>query len=156
MKDIYKTLLSMIHTIYERDALIHELNVLDEHLFQANLTVRDAVRNFISARYAAELLHIAAELNIGATDGARLKTVVDEIIQELSQMKELHLRIAFDPNEDDLQALSQWIRFHVGVHAILNVTYDPTVTGGTILTYDGAYRDYSVATQIDEQLAHMA
>jgi hypothetical protein len=153
MKEIYKTLLSMIHTIYDRDALIHELNVLDEHLFQASQSTREAIRTYVSARYAAELIHITTELGIGQTENGRLKSVVDEIIDQLSHMKELDLRVAFDPNEEDIQALSQWIRFHVGVNAILNVTYDPTVTGGAIITYGGAYRDYSLATRIDEQLA---
>lgn len=153
MNQTYSTLLSMIHTVYDRDSLLHELNVLAEHLFQTEQSTRDAIRLYVSARYAAELQHLCVSLGIGPADSSQLKALVDGLTDELSHMKELQLRVAFDPNEDDIQALSQWVRFHVGVPALLNVTYDKTVTGGAIISYGGIYRDYSLSTQIDEHLA---
>jgi len=150
-------ILQMIHTSAQRDYVLHEINVLTEHLYSTKgESVRDNIRRYLTPHYASELIHLCDEAKISDTDTNAIKVMLNALTAGITAIGQLSLRVGFDPSDEDIKDLSQWIRYHIGIQVVLDVIHDPSVVGGAIMSFKGMYRDYSLSHKIEEMIIQQA
>ncbi len=146
----FTPILQLVHTTTQRDYMRYELSSLADHLFQnKQISVRNSLMQHMTSLYAPEMLHICDEAGIKDDDIEAVKAIVAELTTAVNELSELNLRVGFSPNEDDVKDISLWIRYHIGIQAVLNVVHDKTVVAGAIISYNGIYKNYSVSQKIE-------
>jgi len=78
------------------------------------------------------------------------KEEASKLEKKLRSLPEIKLEIAFSPNNDFLNRISQWLEKELGQKIILDITVNPKVTAGAIIEYQGNWRDFSLAKKIDQ------
>jgi F0F1-type ATP synthase delta subunit len=69
--------------------------------------------------------------------------------KDLQSLPKIKLEIAFSPNEDFLDKISQWLEKELRQKTILDITVNPDIVGGAVVEYQGNWRDFSLAKEID-------
>ena len=75
---------------------------------------------------------------------------LEKIKKYLLSLSEVKLEIAFSPSNDFLKEISLWFEKELGQKVILDLTVNPKIVGGAIIEYQGNWRDYSLAREIDK------
>jgi len=75
---------------------------------------------------------------------------LEKIKKYLLSLPEVKLEIAFSPSNDFLKNISLWFKEELGQKVILDLTVNPKIVGGAIIEYQGNWRDYSLAREIDK------
>ncbi|HUW71925.1 MAG TPA: F0F1 ATP synthase subunit delta [Candidatus Humimicrobiaceae bacterium] len=70
--------------------------------------------------------------------------------KKLRSLTEMKLEIAFSPDNDFLNRISQWLEKELGQKVILDITVNQKVVAGAIIEYRGNWRDFSSAKKIDQ------
>jgi len=70
--------------------------------------------------------------------------------KELKSLPEIKLEIAFSPDDNSLERISQWLEKELGQKIILDLTINPKIVAGAIIEYRGNWRDFSLAKEIDK------
>ncbi|TSC75984.1 MAG: hypothetical protein G01um101430_154 [Parcubacteria group bacterium Gr01-1014_30] len=81
----------------------------------------------------------------------KLKNEVDlKLEKKLKSLPEIKLEIAFSPKDNFLNKISEWLEKESGQKVILNLTINPKIVAGAIIEYQGNWRDFSLAGEIDK------
>jgi len=75
---------------------------------------------------------------------------LEKIKKHLLSLPEIRLEIAFSPSSEFLKKIDLWFKEELGRKIILDLTVNPKIVGGAIIEYQGNWRDYSLAKEIDE------
>ena len=88
----------------------------------------------------------------GVISGSRERqsAFLEKLEKELQSLPEIRLEIAFSPGDDFLNKISQWFEKELSQKIILDLTINPKVVGGAIIEYQGKWRDFSLAKEIDQ------
>jgi len=78
---------------------------------------------------------------------------ISELEKKLWSLPEIRLEIAFSPDDDFLNRVSQWLEKELGKKIILDLTINPRVVAGAIIEYQGNWRDFSLAKKIDKLIS---
>lgn len=73
--------------------------------------------------------------------------------KKLQSLPEIKLEIAFSPEDDFLNKISQWLEKELGQKIILDITCNPKIVAGAIIEYRGFFRDFSLAKKIDKLIS---
>lgn len=76
-----------------------------------------------------------------------------ELEKYLRSLPEIKLEIAFSPENNFLEKISQWFEKELGQKIILDLTVNPKIVGGAIIEYQGNWRDFSLAKEIDKLIS---
>jgi len=79
--------------------------------------------------------------------------VTSELEKKLQSLPEMRLEIAFFPKDDFITKISQWLEKEFGQKIILDFIINPKVIGGAIIEYQGHWRDFSLAKEVDKFIA---
>ena len=79
--------------------------------------------------------------------------VTSELEKKLRSLPEIKLEIAFSPDDDFLNRISQWLEKELGQKIILDLTINPKVVAGAIIEYQGNWREFSLAKEIDQLIS---
>ena len=77
------------------------------------------------------------------------KKEISELEKKLRSLPEMKLEIAFSPNNDFIDKISRWLEKELDRKVILNITVNPKLVAGAIIEYQGNWRDFSAAKEID-------
>ena len=88
----------------------------------------------------------------GVISGGRKQqsTFLEKLEKELQSLPEVKLEIAFSPDDSSLGRISKWFKKELGAKIILDLTINPKIAGGAIIEYQGNWRDFSLAKEIDK------
>lgn len=62
------------------------------------------------------------------------------------------LTVAFEPERDFLLKVKSFFEFNLGSFVIVDLKIDPALVGGATVICRNHFRDYSLATRVDEKL----
>lgn len=70
--------------------------------------------------------------------------------KNLKKIPQLKLELVFEPSIEFLLKIKQWFKEKNKQEVILDLSVNPEIVGGTIIEYQGRYRNFSLAKKIDE------
>lgn len=134
-------LLSKIRTTEERDKLELELDLLLSNLYEHQGTgldsaLRTKVRNWVATEIRTELPDVS--------DVGLAQNYIKNLKGELSKLKTLKLKIAFEPTDSSIDKFSDFAHRYIGRDVLIDFEIDPQIFGGAEITYEGEYRDLSL------------
>jgi len=136
---MYSELFSLARTQDEVDLLRQELKLLSDSLFQRQGAFEEVLTKKIRAKTANVVRKIFASAEINNKE-----KFFEEIIGSFGQLKQLELIVAFEPREETVERIWEWVAKNMGAGIVLNIRVDPGIGAGTILDYQGVYRNYSL------------
>jgi len=143
---MYNEILSHIRTKSEAWQLEDEADLLLDHLYKGKADVFDlALKNDLRAWVSELLLRTFANPEIKKDKYLRgLKVAI-------AKLRELKLTLAFEPTQNSIEKIHDWVIKNVGVGIILDITFNPTIFAGAIVIFEGKYRDLSLRNKFREQ-----
>lgn len=123
----------------QSDLLIREIDILLDSLYQSN--PRPEIRESTLREYELR--------KVQESDNTKL---LNTWKKELVSARVLKLELAFDPNETSLKKLWSWANQNISKNIVLDITYDPSLVAGTVISWNGKYRDYSQKAQLNTKI----
>ncbi len=69
---------------------------------------------------------------------------LDGLEEQLGQLPELSLTLAFEPDDDFLDRLAKWAKDNLGQEVVLDWKRQRQILGGAQVAFGGKYGDYTV------------
>lgn len=143
---MYSELLSHIRTKSDVWQLEDEVDLLLDHLYKGkagdfDLALKKDVRSWVS-----ELLTSAF-----ASPDSKKDDYLRGLKVAVEKLRELKLTLAFEPTQNSIEKIHDWVRKNIGEGVILDITFNPTIFAGAIVIFEGEYRDLSLRNKFKEQ-----
>lgn len=71
-------------------------------------------------------------------------------LKKIKNKETVSIVIAIPPTEKINEEISSFVRSEFGEDVVFEISVKPEILGGAILIFEGYYRDYSLATKLDE------
>lgn len=133
--------LPYLKTKDDAERLLEEVDLLLEVLYEGGRAFNDSLKGKVRAKIASTLS------DTFATDGDREKVLRDlkGFIESLPLVK---LSIAIEPRTSTIDKIYSRLQNLLG-NVLLEITFDPKLIGGVVISYKGEYRDFSLLRFFD-------
>jgi len=153
MDNVLEDLSKKIVTKEDLNFLLEEINLLEQFIFKnADTPLSERAKGKLKSGFIIYLEKLERDGLIPKSLSQQLAfwEEIKKFIQEIPQVK---LEVAFDPSEDFLLKIKKWLREETHKELILDLTINRLIAGGSIIEYQGQYRNFSLAKKIDELIA---
>ena len=153
MKGVFERIIKKIRTKEELIFFLEEIAKIRQIIFKDNgALLSKKVERKVGGELKGLLERLEKEGVISESRGQQL-AFWEELEKELQHLPEIKLEIAFSPNDDYLEKISQWLEKELGRKIILDLAINPKIVGGAIIEYQGNWRDFSLAKEIDKLIS---
>lgn len=83
-------------------------------------------------------------------DRDQARDFLQKLKNKLQSLKTFKLTISFEPTDEIIDKLYEWIKTNIKDNVILEIYHDKTILGGAIIDYEGFYKDYTLKKMLDE------
>lgn len=94
-----------------------------------------------------KLLH---DQNVAIENHSTLKAFLTELQKTISSLPVLNLALAFEPKERTLKALSEWFVMNIKQQMLLEITVDPNLIAGAVISFKGRDVDYTIRPKVEK------
>lgn len=153
MKQVFEELVKKIRTKEELIFFLEEIARVRQIIFKDK---EELLSKKAEGKASEELKNSLEKLEkegVISKNPGQQSLVLGELEKYLLSFKEIKLEIAFPPNDDVIERISQWLEKELGQKAILNLIINPKIVGGAIIEYQGNWRDFSLAKEIDKSIS---
>lgn len=149
MKEVFEESAKKIITKEDFLLFIEEINLFERVIFKnTEVPLWKRVKGKVREEFRNELQKLEKEGVISASPNQQL-SFFDEFKNYLRKIPQVKLEIAFEPSEDFLLRIKKWFKEESHQEVVLDVTLNPKIVGGAIIEYQGYFRDFSLAKEID-------
>ncbi len=152
---IYSDILSSIKTTEHAQELIFEIDILLSTLFRAqNQGFEQALRliRVNTANYLRESLMLSEVEALNDRDN--INNFLIKLKEKLQAQKILKISLSFEASENSIDNLFNWVLKNLGSGIILNINTDKSIIGGTIIEFEGRYKDLTLKKKLEEVFAN--
>lgn len=145
---MYSELLSLVQTTDDRDELINSLgNVLKNIYGSKEVSIEDKLNEKVPDFIVKKIIEINVKNN-PTKDFEATKELLESVVKQLEEAREIHLTIAFRPTHIALEKVSYWFKQTYGADFVLNITFDPEIIAGAVVVVEGKYTDLSLKSKL--------
>lgn len=133
-----------IYTTSQLQDLSQILDLLSSTLYKlSQQTWEEIVQTKIPSNLVTDFIKLLPE---------NRKKFLDELNQQIKELKVLRLRIAIELPLADLEQICQWARKNLSADIILDVEVDPSLVAGAEISFQGKYVDMSKKSELEKIL----
>jgi F0F1-type ATP synthase delta subunit len=144
----FDQLVASVITIEERDELLAQLELLNEHLFLTDETLPDKIRSTIRSDFAPFILSM-----IKSTDVKKNTTLVEagitQLKNELVTVPVVTIQAPAQLTLEDLSMIKKDLYKALNRHLYIKYETDVSLIAGAVIHFNGRFKDYSVKSQVD-------
>ena len=138
-----ENILSLVRTSDEQSELISLTQELLENDFKKILTPQENL-NQTQSKLWDEINKYLASQNL-SEDKKAVEVFLQKLLEDARNMKVVKITLALRPNEEILETLKNWSSKNLSPRTIFDVTVDPEVLGGAIISgSNGRYANLSL------------
>jgi F0F1-type ATP synthase delta subunit len=153
MKKIFEDFAKKIKTKEELIFYLEEIAQVRQIIFKdKEASLSKKVEGKVSGEFKKFLERLEKEEVISKNPGQQF-SFFQELEKYLQSLPEIKLEIAFSPDDNSLDRISQWLEKELGQKIILDLIINPRVVGGAIIEYRGNWHDFSLAKKIDQLIS---
>lgn len=153
MEKKFEELVKKIRTKEELIFFLEEITRVRELIFKdKELSLSKRVKGKVGEEFKELIERLEKEGIISENRGQQL-AFWEELEKYLQSLPEIKLEIAFLPDDNFLEKVSQWLEKELGRKIILDLTINPKIVAGAIIEYQGNWRDFSMAKEIDRLIS---
>lgn len=135
---MYTEILALVRTVEDQYLLEEEIRHLTAAIFDKkgnNLEI--TLTSKVRARFAALFRQ-------GMSAETTPEVYLQGLATSLEKMRPLKLTLAFEPTDSFIDRLHFFAIRNIGTDIVLDITTDPTIGGGAVISFLGEYRDFSL------------
>ncbi len=152
MEKILEDLTEKIKTKEELILFLEELSQAQQAAFkQGGVLLSEKLKGKISEELK-NFLERTEKNGMLSKNPEQQYSFLEKIKKYLLSLPEVKLEIAFSPSDDFLKKIGLWFKEALGQKIILDLTVNPKIVGGAIIEYQGNWRNYSLAREIDKSI----
>jgi len=153
MKKTFEDLAKKIKTKEELIFYLEEIAQVRQIIFKdKEVSLSKKVEGKVSGEFKKFLERLEKE-EVISKNPEQQSSFFQELEKYLQSLPEIKLEIAFSPDDNSLNRISQWFEKELGQKIILDLIINPRVVGGAIIDYRGNWRDFSLAKKIDQLIS---
>ncbi len=133
-----------IKTVEEKAEVKELLELLRQSMFKKEGFAK-ALKANVPLKYSP-LINLFIKRNVGKEG---FEGSLEALGSYLNELNELNLTLAFEPSQEFLDNIYKWVTKNIGQDLILNISVDPKILGGTVISFGGYYLDYSLSKKLD-------
>jgi F0F1-type ATP synthase delta subunit len=138
-----------VKTTTDAMELAQVLDNIAEGLFKTDASAMDAVMKEVPYDLGMALNKLAAEHNVGMDNKAGVQQFFVKLQDDLTAMPVVKLTLAVKPKAELINTIHEW--FYRTYHKIvlLDITVNPDIMGGSIVSVGGKYYDGSIVKRMN-------
>jgi hypothetical protein len=145
----YDNILSELRTVDDLDFLNAEIDMLLVSLYKTDPTeYQNILKAKIQQKLAEELTLSMTEQKVALDDRDQLESYLNGLKKFLSFIPVLHLTLAYQPGNDEINQLAEWARTQTGKPVVLHLYHNSSLLGGAVITFEGKYIDLSLKKRL--------
>ncbi len=148
--ELYSNITKNIVTIQQLRQSLDLLRQTDQLLYKKDVNIKDTLEQTLPFYLAETILAMINAKQISMTDISHIQQLIKELVDYMEKLPVAELVIAYVPSYRNLQEVADWWTKYTGRHVVLNVKIDESVISGAKISYEGIYKDYSLATWITQ------
>ncbi len=142
-------ILKGIYTVEDRRIFFEELELLMAGLYkQGENSFDNILKNRVRVSIAQALREVFQDQSVSK------ERYFNDLKERLDSLRIFEITLAFEPSQRFLEELFSHVNAVYGGGIILDLTYNPRIVGGCVVTFAGKYRDYSLRKTIDDYLTN--
>ncbi|MDP3770532.1 MAG: hypothetical protein U1A25_02515 [Candidatus Sungbacteria bacterium] len=151
--DIMIPLIRTIRTKEEKDILRDQMIMLEAALFRSETQGYEKIlQTRLPEHIAAAMRDILAQPSFKEHPEAT-RTFFQDLKNMIDILPVVKLSLAFNPSEEMIQRLHEWIQKNRGVGVVLDISYDAMILGGARMIFQGRYKEMTLSQMITDALA---
>lgn len=141
---MYSDVLIDIGTRKDQLVTIAQLDLVIQQLYKTDMTFDQSLDAFASTRLSDKLKIIFQ----GQTGAPLLRKQLQLLVDEISHMDSIELRLAYEPSHDAQKKIVDWAKQHVNPSCLVEFVFVPDLIGGAAISFNGIYKDLSFKSKI--------
>ncbi|MDP2720506.1 MAG: F0F1 ATP synthase subunit delta [bacterium] len=151
-EEIFDSITKDVKTTNQRDAFLEQVEETSRWIYKGGKkTLSEKIKGAVSEEFRKLVVDLETSSQI-PTGGAEAKEFLGDLEEYLNKSTLVKLTLAFFPSQDFLEKLSVWFKKQTGKGAIFDVQVKEEIIAGCLFEYAGEYRDYSLASKLDDAL----
>lgn len=148
---IYSDIVKSLKTTQEVEEFLSQVDNLLAKLFKVNPESLDkSLEKIISSKLAELLRESFKKNNINQNDHSAVEKFLNNIKNQAQQLNVLKLQLAFNPSDETITTVFNWVSENYGDGIVLDIQKDESIIGGTIITFNGKYKDFSLKRRLED------
>ena len=151
---IYFDLITSLKTVDEVNELSQELESLKSVLFKSEKMTFEKAMTTIRENSAKKIMEIFAKNKLDSSNKEDTRDFLETLKLLIQKFKIIKLILAFDPAYQTIEKIHDYISENIGIGYILDIEIDETVLGGSVVIFNGKYKDFTLRKSLDELFAN--
>ena len=148
---IYFNLITSLKTKDDLDRLSSEIDSLLASVFETGNHSFENTLESISVKTTKKITEAIKKNNMDIADKELIKSFLETLKKLLGKFKTIRLIIAFEPKEETIENIHNWVSSNLGEGYILDIETNKGLLGGAIvMSSNGEYRDFSLKKTLEE------
>lgn len=131
-------------------ALIQLLEKLEKEIFKEPFDFSKILKTKAPYELSAVIQKLITEANIKVSNRNALQKLLTEINNQVATLPVVHIIVPLSPTENHLKIMHDWFFQNYKKTVILDISVDPSLIGGCVVSFGGRANDYSLKNRIEQ------
>ena len=128
----------------------NRLAAIAESVYRTNFNLETELMNQFGLQKKDKFMVLLRDNKIAIESHSALKEFLTKIAEQAVQLPVLSLTLAFEPKEQTLKIVSDWFLLDIKKQFLFDVHVDPSIIGGSMISFKGKYIDYSLKPRFEK------
>jgi F0F1-type ATP synthase delta subunit len=143
---------TFIKTRDEAITFQEKLKLVSTDLFKGDKKIEEAIAARLPYGKIVMIQTIAEKYTIDQNNTSDMQELFLRINEAIDTLPLAHLIIAIDPSVQTIHAIHQWFYRTLKKATVIDIDVDPSLIGGSIISFNGKLRDYSLKRLLMNEL----
>lgn len=144
-------ILSVINTTEDLITLQNNIQELLKDLYHKNESDLSSLIDKLIPYQEAEIIkQDLVELKIDMQDKESARSYFEKLLEELETAEKFSLNIAYEPSAASVKLFTEYAKDKFGPDTVIELSINPDLIAGAIITYKGKYLDYSLGKKVSD------
>jgi len=144
------SLSDFFHTKAQATDFSMHLATISENIYNTHFDLEKALTEHLGIKKKDLFISLLRDNKVNIYVNSELKSFFDKIQEAISNLPLLSLTIAFEPTEETLKILSEWLVLNIHKEVLFDITIDTKIIAGATISFSGKYTDQSIKTRFDQ------
>ena len=140
--------LRQIRTVSDQIMMREAVSILEGSLYRKDGEKTDKIlASNLSERLYQNIEKILSDKILA--DQEQLRKYFAGLREGLQKMRVMHFEMVFDPDEDLIIEITDWILRELGEDIVIDFYLNPSIVGGAVIISEGEYFDFTLSTILE-------
>jgi F0F1-type ATP synthase delta subunit len=140
----YHNITDTIITVDQAGMYSQQIDEVIRLLFTNKTSVTDLFNKYLSLELKETVQECMDKEKMNVRDREKIKEFLTNINTSISKIPVITLTVAIFPKYKFVKQISDWLRKEAGNSMLLKINVEPSIIGGTVIQYNGIYKNYSL------------